>query len=57
VRLLAKGELTTKASFKVAGVSKGASAAIESLGGNVELIVKVRAEKAPKEKAGSKKTA
>jgi large subunit ribosomal protein L15 len=39
VRLLGKGELTSKASFKVAGVSKGALEAIEKLGGSVELPV------------------
>jgi large subunit ribosomal protein L15 len=45
VRLLAKGELTTKASFKVAGASKGALAAVEKLGGAVEvLVVKAEAE-------------
>ncbi|WP_421848398.1 50S ribosomal protein L15 [Novosphingobium sp.] len=37
VRLLAKGELTTKASFHVEGVSKGARAAVEALGGAVTL--------------------
>jgi large subunit ribosomal protein L15 len=57
VRLLAKGALTTKAVFKVAGVSKGATTAVEALGGSIELIVKVRAEKVPAEKGGSKKTA
>jgi len=45
VRLLAKGELTTKVSFKIAGASKGATAAVEALGGSIELIIKVRAEK------------
>lgn len=35
VRLLAKGELTTKASFDVAGASKTAVAAVEKLGGSV----------------------
>lgn len=40
VRLLAKGALTTKASFKVAGASKGAVAAVEALGGAVEVTVK-----------------
>ncbi|KPF56530.1 MULTISPECIES: 50S ribosomal protein L15 [unclassified Novosphingobium] len=39
VRLLAKGELTTKVSFKVAGASKGAVAAVEKLGGAVEVAV------------------
>ncbi|MCW1381346.1 50S ribosomal protein L15 [Novosphingobium sp. KCTC 2891] len=38
VRLLAKGELTTKVSFKVAGASKGALAAVEKIGGAVEVI-------------------
>ena len=37
VRLLGKGELTTKANFKVAGVSAGARAAVEKIGGSVEL--------------------
>ncbi|GAA0276235.1 50S ribosomal protein L15 [Alteraurantiacibacter aestuarii] len=37
VRLLAKGELTAKVSFKVAGASKGALAAVEKAGGSVEL--------------------
>ena len=36
VRLLAKGELTSKASFKVAGASKGAVSQVEKLGGKVE---------------------
>lgn len=39
VRLLAKGELTSKVSFKVAGASKGAVAAVEKQGGAVEVIV------------------
>ena len=39
VRLLGKGELTTKVSFKVAGASKGAIAAVEKAGGSVEVIV------------------
>jgi len=37
VRLLAKGEFTVKASFKVAGVSAGAKAAVEAAGGSVEV--------------------
>lgn len=37
VRLLAGGELTAKVVIKVAGASKGAIAAIEKLGGSVEL--------------------
>ncbi len=37
VRILAKGELKTKLSFKVAGASKGAVEAVEKLGGSIEL--------------------
>ena len=37
VRLLGKGEFTAKASFVVAGVSKGAREAIEKAGGKVDL--------------------
>ena len=39
VRLLGKGELTAKVSFKVAGASKGAREAVEKAGGSIELIV------------------
>jgi large subunit ribosomal protein L15 len=38
VRLLGKGELTAKVSFKVAGASKGAVPAVEKAGGKVEVI-------------------
>ena len=37
VRLLAKGDFTAKATFAVAGVSKGALAAVEKAGGTVNL--------------------
>ena len=37
VRLLAKGEITAKLKFAVAGASKGALAAVEKAGGSVEL--------------------
>ena len=37
VRLLGKGEFTAKVKFAVAGVSKGAQAAVEKAGGSVEL--------------------
>jgi len=40
VRLLAKGELTTKASFEVDGASAAAVAAVEKLGGAVTLPAK-----------------
>ncbi|MBT2133339.1 50S ribosomal protein L15 [Croceibacterium sp. LX-88] len=39
VRLLGKGELSTKVQFKVNGASKGALAAVEKAGGSVEVIV------------------
>ena len=51
VRVLGKGELTAKLSFKVAGVSAGAKAAIEKAGGSVEVIEVVPAA----EKAAAKK--
>jgi large subunit ribosomal protein L15 len=38
VRLLGKGELKTKVSFKVSGVSKGAREAVEKAGGSIEVI-------------------
>ena len=38
VRLLGKGELKTKVSFKVAGASKGAIEAVEKAGGKVEIV-------------------
>ncbi|RJF86032.1 50S ribosomal protein L15 [Sphingomonas cavernae] len=43
VRILGKGEFSTKLSFKVAGVSKGAKEAIEKAGGSVEVIEVVAA--------------
>jgi large subunit ribosomal protein L15 len=51
VRLLGKGELTAKVSFKVAGASKGALAAVEKAGGSVEIIER----KNPAELAAAKK--
>ena len=51
VRLLGKGELTAKVSFKVAGASKGAIAAVEKAGGKVEIIER----KNPAELAAAKK--
>ena len=38
VRLLGKGELTAKVTFKVAGASKGAIEAVEKAGGKVDVI-------------------
>lgn len=40
VRLLAKGEITSKLTVKVAGASKGALAAVEKAGGSVEIVSK-----------------
>jgi large subunit ribosomal protein L15 len=51
VRLLGKGTFTAKLSFKVAGVSAGAKAAVEAAGGTVEVIHVVPAS----EKAAAKK--
>jgi large subunit ribosomal protein L15 len=51
VRLLGKGELTSKVQFRVAGASKGALAAVEKAGGSVEVIEVVPAA----EKAAAKK--
>ena len=51
VRLLGKGELSSKVQFKVAGASKGAVAAVEKVGGAIELIV----AKDPAELAAAKK--
>ena len=51
VRLLGKGEFKAKASFRVAGVSKGAREAVEKAGGSVELIER----KNPAELAAAKK--
>ncbi|MEZ5708205.1 MAG: 50S ribosomal protein L15 [Blastomonas sp.] len=38
VRLLAKGEITAKLKFAVAGASKGAVEAVEKAGGSVEIL-------------------
>jgi large subunit ribosomal protein L15 len=51
VRVLAKGTFSAKLSFRVAGVSAGARAAIEAAGGTVEVIDVVPAA----EKAAAKK--
>jgi large subunit ribosomal protein L15 len=51
VRLLGKGALTTKLSFRVAGASAGARQAVEAAGGSVEVIEVVPAA----EKAAAKK--
>ena len=58
VRLLAKGELTSKINLVVAGASKTAIEAVEKAGGKVEVIVKVgAAEKAAAKKSSVKNAA
>jgi large subunit ribosomal protein L15 len=52
VRLLAKGELTAKVNFSVAGASKAAIEAVEKAGGKVDVLTKVSAS----EKAAAKKS-
>ncbi|MBK17366.1 MAG: 50S ribosomal protein L15 [Rhodospirillaceae bacterium] len=44
VRLLAKGELTSKIDIEVAGASKSAIAAVEKAGGSIKLTEPVRSE-------------
>jgi large subunit ribosomal protein L15 len=51
VRLLGKGDFSAKASFSVAGASKGAVAAVEKAGGSVSVIETVSAA----DKAAAKK--
>ncbi|HEX7876064.1 MAG TPA: 50S ribosomal protein L15 [Sphingobium sp.] len=53
VRLLAKGELTAKVSFLVAGASKGAVEAVEKIGGKVDVIEVVPAAEKAKAKKGT----
>ena len=55
VRLLGKGSLSAKLSFRVAGVSAGARAAVEAAGGSIEVIEVVpRAEKAAAKKGSAR---
>ncbi|MEC3910119.1 50S ribosomal protein L15 [Sphingobium sp. CR2-8] len=53
VRLLAKGELTAKVSFLVAGASKSAIDAVEKAGGKVDVIEVVAAADKAKAKKGA----
>lgn len=46
VRLLGKGEVKAKLSFLVAGVSKGARAAVEKAGGKVDVVARGSSPKA-----------
>ncbi len=54
MRLLGGGELKTKASFVVHGASKSAIAAVEKLGGTVQVLY-VRPEPKPEDKKEEKK--
>jgi large subunit ribosomal protein L15 len=55
VRLLGKGELKAKLSFKIAGVSKGAREAVEKAGGSIELIERKNPAELAAAKKGSRK--
>jgi large subunit ribosomal protein L15 len=55
VRLLGKGSLSAKLSFRVAGASAGARQAVEAAGGSIELIEVVAAADKAKAKKGSAK--
>ena len=55
VRLLAKGELTAKVSFSVAGASASAVAAVEKAGGKVEILVARDSAALAKAKKGTAK--
>ena len=55
VRLLAKGAITSKLSFRVSGASAGARAAVEAAGGSVEVIELVSAADKAKAKKNSVK--
>jgi large subunit ribosomal protein L15 len=55
VRLLAKGAITSKLAFRVAGASAGARAAVEAAGGSVEVIEVVSAADKAKAKKNSVK--
>ena len=57
VRVLAKGEFSTKLKFNVAGVSKSAREAIEKAGGSVDVIEVVLASDKAKAKKGKTRAA
>ncbi|WP_344709642.1 50S ribosomal protein L15 [Sphingomonas humi] len=57
VRILGKGDFSSKLSFKVAGVSKGAREAIEKAGGSVELIERKDKAELAKAKKGTAREA
>jgi len=57
VRLLAKGELTAKLKFVVAGASKSAREAVEKAGGSIEIPTVIPASEKAAAKKGSAKAA
>jgi len=57
VRLLGKGELAAKLSFRVAGASQGAIEAVQKAGGSVDVIEVVSAADKANAKKGSAKAA
>ena len=54
VRILAKGALTEKLDFEVAGMSKAAQDAVEKLGGKVSIFTPAKTDEAPKAKKAAK---
>ena len=54
VRILAKGALTEKLDFEVAGMSKAAQDVVEKLGGKVNILVAANTDEAPKAKKATK---
>jgi large subunit ribosomal protein L15 len=54
VRILAKGALTEKLDFEVAGMSKAAQDAVEKLGGKVSILTPANTDEAPKAKKAAK---
>ncbi|MDB2477153.1 50S ribosomal protein L15 [Alphaproteobacteria bacterium] len=54
VRILAKGALTEKLDFEVAGMSKAAQDAVEKLGSKVNILVATNTDEAPKAKKATK---
>jgi len=54
VLILAKGALTEKLDFEVAGMSKAAQDAVEKLGGKVSILTPANTDEAPKAKKAAK---
>ena len=54
VRILAKGALTEKLDFEVAGMSKAAQDAVEKLGGKVNILVAANTDEGPNAKKATK---